>query len=93
MDKLNEPSPCRVAEIRSVAPSRASAFQACALSEAFRAAGVAPRLPTHPKGHLGIIAHDFLNRASTGVFVGSDEREIGLRLRAVIAEYEKSLAS
>lgn len=92
MDKLSQPSACRVARISSVAPSRAAAFQACALSEAFRAGGVAPRLPTHPKGHFGTIAHDFIHSASVGTFVGCNELEVRLRLRAAIDQYEKGLA-
>jgi hypothetical protein len=64
---------------------------ACRLSEAFRAAGIAPRLPTHPKAHFGILAHAFLRDAAWGVFGGLSEAEIRVEWHDAVEAYELNL--
>lgn len=66
---------------------------ACRLSEAFRAAGIAPRLPTHPKAHFGILAHAFLRDAAWGAFGGLSEAEIRVEWRSAVEAYELKLKS
>lgn len=66
---------------------------ACRLSEAFRAAGIAPRLPTHPKAHFGTLAHAFLRDAACGAFAGLSEAEIRVKWRTVVEAYELKLKS
>jgi hypothetical protein len=64
---------------------------ACRLAEAFRAGGGAPRLPTHPKAHFGVLAHDFIRDASVGKFSGSNEIELKLAWRSAVKSYEDQL--
>jgi len=66
---------------------------ACRLSEAFRAAGNAPRLPTHPKAHFGILAHGFLRDAARGAFEGFSEAEVRIEWRKMVEAYEQKLKS
>ncbi len=81
----------RIAPIKSVSPSRAGALLGCRLAEAFRAAGTAPRLPTHPKAHFGILAHAFLRDAARGAFSGKSATEIRAEWRIAVEAYEENL--
>lgn len=81
----------RIAAIRRVSPSRAASLLRCALSEAFRAAQTVPRLPTHPKAHFGVIAHDFLARAAAGLIHCENSRSSLQDWRKLVESYEETL--
>jgi len=81
----------RIGLIKHVSPSRAAVLLACRLSEAFQAADGAPRLPTHPNAHFGILAHDFLRDASRGYLSKMSEADLRTAWRASVRSYEEFL--
>jgi RecB family exonuclease len=81
----------RIGLIKHVSPSRAAALLACSLSEAFRASNSAPRLPTHPRAHFGILAHTFLRDASRGLFSEMSEFALKEVWRSRVKSYEEGL--
>ncbi len=63
----------------------------CRLTEAFRAADAAPRLPTHPRAHFGILAHAFLHESARGAFAGLREVEVRAAWNRSVEAYEQKL--
>ena len=93
MDPLGGKLAVRIRVIRSISPSTAQAFSQCKLSEAFRSADQAPRLPTHPKAHFGTIAHSILDQAQKGYWLNKSDTEIREELRSQVERYEAELLS
>jgi RecB family exonuclease len=78
--------------IRRISPSRYEGFKACALREAWAAAGQGPLLPLTPAARIGMAIHQLLEEAGRGQLAPAERPAIERRWEELLAKVEAAMS-